>query len=554
MVNRNTRVMVNRNTHVMVNKIPHRDHLLYGIDLITGDVMIRVKMYRQIQKFKHQGYSKSEISSELGLNRKTVSKYYIMSELDFRLYRQDQMYRNKVLEQYEDKILEIYKRNEFKRLNMSSVYDYLEEKYGSLPVNEQTIRNYIHYLMSTNKLKLNESLRTYTKVPQLPFGHQMQLDFGQYRFKNGFKLYIFAAVLSASRYKYIIFQDHPFKTREVIEHLLVCFEYFGGVPEELVIDQDKLLVVSENAGDIIYTNDFKYFIEEQDLSMYVCRKSDPESKGKIENLVKYVKRNFLNIRDFTNAKEANISVLEWLKRRANGKISQATMQIPVVLIKNEREHLRPVENSIFRKSSLVGREERTVNEKDCISVNACSYQLPPRYRNKTVEVYTTRHKLFIFDIYSGKEIVEYDLSLIPGKTISRREYKRENETTLEELKTRVLGMFDLDNWKRFMEINFSAFPRYVRDQCIEAKKYFGIKDIEIPVMDRALDYCLKNNTPSFSNLNDTYIYFKREQERDDDGISVQGLSYQGAHKPLNVTRRDLSVYKKVINGGINESL
>lgn len=516
--------------------------------------MIRVKMYRQIQRFKRLGYSKSRISVEMGLDRKTVSKYYIMSDFDFSLYRQDQMYRNKELERYEDKILEIYERNEFKRLNMSSVYDYLEEKYGSLPVNEQTLRKYVHYLISTNKLKLNEKLRIYTKVPELPFGHQIQLDFGQYRFRSGLKLYIFAAVLSASRYKYIVFQDHPFKTGEVIEYLLDCFEYFGGVPEELVIDQDKLLVVSENAGDIIYTNDFKYFIEEQDLRMYVCRKSDPESKGKIENLVKYVKHNFLCVRDFTNAEEANISVLEWLKRRANGKISQATMQIPDVLIRNEREHLRPVQNSIFRKNSLVGREERSVNEKDFISVNACSYQLPPRYRNKPVEIYTTRHKLFIFDIYSGKEIVEYDLSPIPGKTISRREYMRENGTTLEELKTRVSKMFDSDNWKRFTERNFSAFSRYVRDQCMEAKKYFELKDIEIPVMDQALEYCLKNNTPSFSNLNDTYIYFKREQERDDLKVHKPVSVYQGGHEPLNVTRRDLSVYKKIISEGVNESL
>jgi len=516
--------------------------------------MIRAKMYKQIQRFKRLGYSKSRISVEMGLNRKTVGKYYSMSEMDFRLYRQDQMYRNKVLEGYEDKILEIYEKNEFKRLNMSSVYDYLEEKYGTLPVNEQTIRNYIHYLISTNKLKLNDRLRTYTKVPELGFGRQMQLDFGQYRFRNGFKLYIFAAVLSASRYKYIIFQDHPFKTREVIEHLLVCFEYFGGVPEELVIDQDKLLVVSENAGDIIYTNDFKYFIEEQDLRMYVCRKSDPESKGKIENLVKYVKRNFLSIRDFKNSEEANESVLDWLKRRANGKISQATMQIPGVMIKNEREHLHSLKNSIFRKVSLVGREERTVNEKDCISVNACSYQLPPRYRNKTVEVYTTRYKLFIFDIYSGKEVVEYDLSPIPGKTISRREYKRENETTLEELKARVSGMFDFDNWKRFTEKNFRSFPRYIRDQCMEAKKHFKVNDINKQILDASLDYCLQNNTPSFSNLNDTYIYFKREQERDDLEIHTPVLGYQGSHEPFNVIRRDLSVYKKIISEGINESL
>ena len=65
-----------------------------------------------------------------------------------------------------------------------------------------------------------------------------------------------------------------------------------------MIDQDKLMVVSENAGDIIYTKDFKYFLQETGLEMYVCRKADPETKGKVENLVGYVKGNHLSVRSF----------------------------------------------------------------------------------------------------------------------------------------------------------------------------------------------------------------------------------------------------------------
>ncbi|NOR12538.1 MAG: DDE-type integrase/transposase/recombinase [Candidatus Aminicenantes bacterium] len=509
--------------------------------------MIRKKMYKQIQTFKRQGHSKKEIITVLEKDPKTVAKYYRMDERDFRCYRQQHMFRDKMLEEYEKDILEVYETNEFAKLNMSSVYDYLEERYGELPANEQTLRNYISYLIQTDKLRLDERLRIYTKVPELPFGRQMQLDFGQYRCRSGLKLFIFAAVLSASRYKYIIFQGHPFRTTEVIDHLLSCFDYFGGVPGELVIDQDRLMVVSENAGDIIYTDDFKYLIEEQEIRMYVCHKDDPETKGKIENVIKYVKCNFFGIRDFKSLEEANTGVFKWLKRRANGKISQATKKIPAILIENEREHLRPVRNSIFRKGSLIGREERNVNEKDRISVNACGYQLPSKYRNKTVEVYVTKDKVFVFDIYTGEEIVEYDLSLIPGKVISKREYRRENEKTLQELKDYVIGMFKDENWKRFIARNFQAFPRYIRDQCVEAKRYFEAKDIDIFILNRALEYCLENNTPSFANLNDTYAYFKREHEREDLEIPTLSLDYQGGHEPLRVTARDLSVYKEIIS-------
>jgi len=514
--------------------------------------MIREKMYEKVQLFKRQGYSISEISSELEIDPKTAAKYYVMDGRQFKAYQKKHMFRNKVFEEYEKDILKVYKMNEFQRINMSAVYDYLEEKYGTLSGSEQTLRNYIDYLIKTDKLRLNEKIRLYRKVPELPFGRQMQLDFGQYRCRSGLKLYIFASLLSASRYKYVVFQDHPFRTKEVISHLLNSFDYFKGVPLELVIDQDNLMVVSENAGDIIYTNDFTYFIEEQKIRMYVCRAADPETKGKIENLIKYVKRNLLSIRDFTSIDEANESNLKWLKRRANGKISQATKKIPAYLIEEERKHLRPLRNSIFRKNSHLGREQRIASEKAYISVDASNYQLPLKYQNRTIEIYLTKHKLFVFDLYTGEEIISYELSPIPGRMFSKRKCGRETEKKAKELKALVSEMFELKNWKSFTAENFKTFSRYVRDQCLEAKRYFLVKDIDLDILEQSLEYCLKNDTLSFSNLNDTYIYFKRASHESNEIFKeIQRLEkkYQCAHEPLEVNERSLSVYKELIGEG-----
>jgi transposase len=512
--------------------------------------MIKEKMYEKVQLFKRQGYSISEISSDMEIDPKTAAKYYAMNGRQFRAYRKKHMFRDKVLEEYEKDILEVYKMNEFQKINMSAVYDYLEEKYGTLLGTEQTLRNYIDYLITTDKLRLNEKIRLYRKVPELPFGRQMQLDFGQYKCRSGLKLYIFASLLSASRYKYVNFQDHPFRTKEVISHLLDSFDYFKGVPKEIVIDQDNLMVVSENAGDIIYTDDFKYFIEEQKIRMYVCRAADPETKGKIENLIKYVKRNLLSIRDFKSIDEANESGFKWLKRRANGKISQATKKIPAYLIEEERKHLRPLGNSIFRKNSHLGREKRIASEKAYISVDASNYQLPLKYQNRTVEIYLTNHKLFVFDLYTQEEIIAYELSFIPGRMFSKRKCGRETEKKAKELKALVSEMFELKNWRCFTIRNFKTFSRYVRDQCLEAKRYFLAKDIDLDILEQALKYCLKNDTLSFSNLNDTYTYFERISQGSHVSlpeIAILDTQYQGAYEPLEVTKRSLSVYKELID-------
>lgn len=515
--------------------------------------MITKKMYRQIQAFKRSGQSKKEIARCLNIDPKTVARYYTMAEKDYRTYRRERLYREKAFKDYEQEILEVYARNDNHRLNMASVYDYLEERYGRLPGNEQTLRNFIGHLIECNKLIIKEGLREYVRVPELPFGRQMQLDFGQYRCRSGLKLYIFAALLSSSRYKYVVFQDQPFKTGDVIRHLLHCLEYFGGVPRELVIDQDKLMVVSENAGDIIYTRDFTDFIHEQDIRMYVCRKADPETKGKVENLVKYVKSNFFNTRDFASLEEANDSVFKWLTRRANGKISQATKQIPAEVIAHERLHLRPLKNSLFRKDSILGREERMANEKACISVSTCSYQLPLKYRNKAVEVYLAGGKLFVFDIVTGEKIISYERSLIPGKTVTHRAYTREKEKSVQELKSQVIDLFSGTHWERFTERNFKAFPRYVRDQCLLAKKYFGKNGIKTEAMQAALEYCLDNDTLSFADLKDTYDYFHRQKKAR--ALIDLPLPPEPAavRDPLPVVERNLKEYSRLAGLAVGKS-
>lgn len=178
--------------------------------------------------------------------------------------------------------------------------------------------------------------------------------------------------------------------------------------------------------------------------------------------------------------------------------------------------------------------------------------LPPKYRNKKVEIYATKHKLFIFDILTGKEIVEYDISPIPGKKISKREFKRDKERTATELKQGIVNLFGLENWKIFASMNFKAFPRYVRDQCIDAKKYFSSGDIDELILDKALKFCIENKTPSFANLNDTYKYYKRMHEESVKEVDVNAIIkdfYGTEHKikkQINVKRRNYTIYKSIL--------
>ena len=50
------------------------------------------KMYKQIQTFKRQGYSRNKIATELEINPRTAAKHYKMDEDDFREYRADHFF------------------------------------------------------------------------------------------------------------------------------------------------------------------------------------------------------------------------------------------------------------------------------------------------------------------------------------------------------------------------------------------------------------------------------------------------------------------------------
>ena len=104
-------------------------------------------------------------------------------------------------------------------------------------------------------------------------------------------------------------------------------------------------------------------------------------------------------------------------------------------------------------------------------------------------------------------------------------------------------LFECEPWKRFVERNFRSFPRYARDQCLEAKRFFAEREIDLGVLERALLYCLENDTPSFANLKDTYIHFERESQRVEPVpvVEIEGL---GQYQPLNVSQRSVSDYEE----------
>ena len=144
--------------------------------------------------------------------------------------------------------------------------------------------------------------------------------------------------------------------------------------------------------------------------------------------------------------------------------------------------------------------------------------------------------------------MEYTVSPVPGKTICKRAFKRASQHTIAELKSFVRALFPSDQWQQFVTHNWAAFPRYVRDQCLEAQRYFTAQPIDQAVLEQALTFCLENTTVSMANLRDTYQYFQRATAGPAaaDAAATPAVRPPRAHPPVSVSQRTLAEYTALL--------
>jgi hypothetical protein len=476
-----------------------------------------------------------------------------MSEEDFISYLAKCKRRGKKFEPYREEITTLYKENTGRKVYTSSVFDVLEERHGSLPASERTLRNYITYLNECGGLDTGGSVRVYQKVPEAAPGSQMQVDFGVEKKSCRRPVYIFAALLSHSRYRYVAVQERPFTTIDVILHLLDCFIAFGGKPEEMVIDQDSVLVVSENGGDIIYTHAFKDFIEEQELSMRVCKKADPESKGKVENLVGFVKSSFFSARTFESFEQIPAALSHWLRRRANGRVTQATGKIPALMLEGEQKALRVVRRSVFEKERYSEREARKVDEKGLISVMGNRYSVPFAYRNSAVEIYHSETRLFIFDSESGLQVASHPLSPVKGQTVQQKAHLGPERGSTEELYRVLEKQWSFSRWSEFLIRHKKHFARYLREQYGHLRAFLESRP-EKAAMEKAIDFCLEVDQLSAKNLQEAYEYYLHvNEEYYPDILSTLAHSdVERRHRSVRVEKRKVGYYSSLVSivGGL----
>ena len=352
--------------------------------------------YETFQRIKHlhdnENLNISQIAGELKLSRPTVrchlaKKKHEASKRPSRVSK---------LDPYKDIIRGYVNRYAYTAVQIFQMIK--EEGYEG---GEGILRSYIAKIRPPERkayLTLNFSPG---ECGQVDFGYCGTIQVGN----ENRRLYVFMMTLCHSRMIYA-----EFIMRQNTEHFLQChrnaFEYFGGVPEKVMVDNCKVAVSDASRyGSAVINAHYADLASHYNFKVVACGVRKPYEKGIVERGIGYLKKNFLNGLRKSTLAAINHGVRQWMENVANIRIHGVTKKQPVELFREEKEAMKAL--PLFPYDCCVTHNVR-VNKQYRVVFESNRYSVPPELVGEQLDlkVYPTR----VLFAHHGKLVAEHERS------------------------------------------------------------------------------------------------------------------------------------------------
>ena len=207
------------------------------------------------------------------------------------------------------------------------------------------------------------------------------------------RLSFFVMVLCFSRRMYL-----EFTVSQTSEFFLACheraFAAFGGVPQRLIIDNLKSAVLQRLAGVApVFNPKYLDFSRHWGFEISACNVRSGWEKGRVENAVGYVKKNFLaglELGDFAAVQAAGTL---WMDSVANVRLHESTHERPMDRFEQERTILKPLNANGFDLARIV---RVRANKRFRVALDSNHYSVPAKYANARVLLKAFDDRLCIY--------------------------------------------------------------------------------------------------------------------------------------------------------------
>lgn len=457
-----------------------------------------------------RGSSIRAIAAELKISRNTVRKYLAMSAEEISAY-QAKKRRTRRLDVHRAAIVDLLER--YPRLSAVKVLRKLREVHGGLSVSDRSARRYIRELKETVTLKQE---RYYEPVVDMEPGVQCQVDGGELRgvMIGGEErtVYLMVFVLSYSRLLYVAASPRPIDTAALIRMHDAAFRAFGGRPQECVYDQTRLVVLAEECRELRLNERFARYATTAGFSIRACRGYDPESKGKVEAGVKYVKYNGLYGESFADWTELEAHLAQWLEETANARVHATTGEAP------RERYARDEQARMSAYLTPAGLEElaaepgltRQVDKTGLLAWKANKYSVPLAYQRARVGVVEQDGQLLIRDLASGERIARHALASGKGAIVKNTHHYRDPAQALAELEEQIAQRLGAELGARLCARIKATEPKHYRDQL---RGVLRLLDAQEPLNPDLIAALCEKPALSFTRLRDYLEAYRTHPER-----------------------------------------
>jgi transposase len=237
------------------------------------------------------------------------------------------------------------------------------------------------YVRGFRPPKQAQAVQRYETKP----GKQTQVDWGicEYVDDNGekHKVPVFVMVLGYSRATYIEFTKRC-DIHSFLRCMIHAFEYFNGIPQVMLTDHMKTVILGvDDDKKPRWQPLYEDFAASIGLATKVCRVRRPQTKGKVERAVRFVKENFIPGRTFIDIGDLNRQARAWCEE-INRRVHGTTGERPCDRLATEE--LQPLPRQ--EHWAKYRREVRRVSRDGFVSYDGVRYGVPWKYSNREVTV------------------------------------------------------------------------------------------------------------------------------------------------------------------------
>src|SRR3954470_17196471 len=234
-------------------------------------------------------------------------------------------------------------------------------------------------------------------------------------------LHVFCAVPAWSRVRLVRFAADE-KATTTIGLLAECFEVLGGVPKTVLADRMGCLKAGVVANVVVPTADYVRFATHYGFRPDFCQAADPESKGIVEALVGYAKRDLMvpleiaqpsvaDLTDLGDLAAANAAAVGWCAE-VNASVHSQICAVPAERLQAERELLGPLPSLRLQ----IGPKpiSRKVDKLSCVRFGSARYSVPNRLIGAVVLIAVAEGRVQVLEPFTGEVVAEHAL-VAPGE-------------------------------------------------------------------------------------------------------------------------------------------